>query len=226
MNIVIALALTAIAITALELQVTHRWRARWKDRGIHGPINTRPWTAARLSLPIAAAVTAAAIFDSPWAGLAAATTTWLALLASCLDLACCRIPREPCWTILGVGAAAVVLDGSLARLASFILSFIIVAVATTAVALLTRGQLGSGDVRLLLAFTPITAWAGTFSVFIAVVIAALLQLPLRAWLRRRHSFNGPGFPFAPALAIAMLIAVIVNYSPGISESAWIGILPI
>lgn len=217
--------LFALAYTTLvEYVMTYFWRVGWRSRRIHTDLQHRWWTLARYLAPVAAGTGAALWYGSLPAGIAFAAATWLGVLAAHTDLTTCRIPKEACWWTLAVTAGAAFSTWSMTGLASAASALVIVSIAMVIVALLTRGGLGSGDVRLVMALAPLAAWSGYISFLYGLLIACVLQVPLRLLLKNRVTTLDRGYPFAPALLIGVIIAIAFTGAPGSPVQEWAGIL--
>lgn len=212
--------LAGAPIATLEMLTRSRWVARWADRGITSPPRG---ATARAATGVLLGTAASAWYQQIPAAAAFAAATWLAILAAGTDLASRKIPREACWATLLVTAPAAALTPPAGRL-SALLALVLIAVITVLVAVLTRGGLGSGDVRLLIALSPLAAWTGLTAVLAGLLFAALVQIPARIWLRRRHP-GDPGTPFGPALVVGLTVSIVLLGHPGTPCTDWALLLP-
>lgn len=215
MYLIAGLLTLAGLVYLLELRLKRRWKDKWANRDITLAIRlTFPLTRVA---PAVIAGTAAGIYWgeglNSWSTFSPTVATgammWLAVLAVQTDLGSHKIPKEACWTILGVATFFGLLTFNEAAAASAFGGLGLIFFVTVLAALLTKGALGSGDVRLLLALTPISWWAGLVTPLMGVLIASFLQLLYRIFARRRG-----GLPFAPALIVGLVLAVIVNAPAG------------
>jgi hypothetical protein len=77
---------------------------------------------------------------------------------------------------------------------------------------------------MLLALTPLAAGVGFWPIFISLLVASMIQIPLRMLLRRFGNYTSTGLPFGPALVIAVVVCVAVYGHPGTPAIEWFGIL--
>lgn len=224
-DFVIALGLGIVASTLLDRHLAYAWRKRWTSRGIYGPLNTDINTALRLLLPALVAGAFTIVYaPTLFAAVYVAVATWMCIVSVTTDLATCKIPREPAWVTLAVGGIAVAVEWNLTGAASALVAFTLVGLVTVLTALVSRGGLGSGDVRLLLALTPLAAWVGFWPIFISLLVASLIQIPLRYLLKRFGNYQAQGLPFGPALVIAVVASIVLYGHPGMPAVEWLGIL--
>lgn len=202
-------------IYLLEHRLEKSWKNKWANRDITLAIRlTFPLTrvAPALITGVAAGIYWGDGINS-WNSflpvVSVGAMMWLAVLAVQTDLGSHKIPKEACWTIFGIATLFGVLTFSKAGAASAFAGFGFIFFVTVLAALLTKGALGSGDVRLLLALTPISWWAGLVTPLMGVLIASLLQLLYRVFARRRG-----GLPFAPALIAGLILAVVFTAPSG------------
>lgn len=212
------------ALSFLEVLRITVWQERWMLRGI-GFSPSRRLMVLRIGVSAGVGIGLATWWGYVYASMAASAVVWLMLTAVETDLIGRKIPREPCWTVLLVGILGGLASLSAAGAVSFALAFIFVGMAMLLAALVTRGGLGSGDVRFFLAMTPLAWWIGTSPVLVAVLIACALQVIARAYLllvRRAQTH----LPFAPALSLGMLSASFAYpFLGGGACQEWAGILP-
>lgn len=153
------------------------------------------------------------------AGISFTAITWLAIIAVFTDFKYCRIPIGACWTSLGITFLMVIfalfLDNNKTALISAIVALISVLLSGGLLALLTKGKFGSGDVRLMLALSVLAAWSGYVALLIGLILASIIQLPLRIALRKYGKSTEEGLlPFAPALIIGTLVSILIFGHPG------------
>lgn len=209
-----ALIGSACAASFLEFVPLPRWKARWQKREIIADWHSVYWRRLRLSTSTLLAVAFAWRFQSWPAAIAAASIVWVYLLSMQSDLKCRKIPREPCWYALILGAGFAGLSGKYAFL-SFLVTLFAVAIVLVLVVLISMGRLGSGDVRLALAFTPLSAWVGMGPVLIGFILASPIQLILRLLFGKKWKVLGSGMPFGPALGAGIILSVMIFGTPGI-----------
>lgn len=202
MNITIVESALAIIVSlSLETIYLKRWKLEWEKRNIF-VFSQKSGTYLRV---LGSLITGfAMVFLSQYAFIAVAFSalTWLSLLTIETDLRSNKIPKEPCWVVFGIGTAAGVLSYSLYGLISAVISFLILGGIFLLLALLTKGGLGSGDLRLVLAFTPLAWWLGVLPLLYGLFFASILQLFIRLILLTvgRHKNR---LPFGPALVIGL-----------------------
>jgi leader peptidase (prepilin peptidase) / N-methyltransferase len=206
----VAPLLGLITVIMLETLMERRWQPLWAARGYITDLSTRAAILPRTAAPIAMGLAASFYYDSIAVILAAAAATWLSALAITTDLVQMRIPREPCWAVLGLGVVAVLVNGDVWGITSAAITFVVLAAAMLTTALISRGGLGSGDIRLVLALTPLAAWVGAGTFLWALLIAAAVQIPGRVLLRRWGIGEGKAVPFAPALVAGVLLASVAG----------------
>ena len=197
-----------ILIMSLEYITLKVWRKRWILREYSLTwLDRRYLKVIRITFPILLPLLFLLRYKNILSAICAGLITWLAILAITTDLESLKIPLEPCWTIFLVGLTLLLIGGSVAGWASFGVAFITLGIAMFLSAFITRGGLGTGDIRLLLACTPLATWVGYTPFLIAVFIAGLLQLPLRFIFKNKIKQLGNGFPFAPALMIGLFFSI-------------------
>lgn len=214
-------ALAAAVAVALAFEAAARcvWARRWEQRNYDTAAILSRWpTAGRVVPAVALGLAAHARFDAVGAGAGFAALGWLAVLASTTDLAELRVPKEPCWAGLVLASIAGVASGSPASAASAVTAFLSVFLVVGVLLLVTRGDFGSGDARLMLALSAGAWWAGYEATLLGLAAAACVQVVLRVTIFRR--FSG-GYPFAPALAAGYLIAVFLLPAAGPCQE-WAG----
>lgn len=211
MSITVPLAvLLSAAVTAFfELAVHRRWQKQWIQRGFTASAFTgRLPTAARWAAAISVGTAAAAVGSLP-ASAAAAAGAWFCALALSTDLVDVKIPKEPTWFVAGTGLAAAAFSSSWVPLILAGTTLVLILLLLGLTALLTKGGLGSGDVRLMVSLTPLSAWFGVTTFLWALLIACALQLPLRFFVFKKQYPGRTGYPFAPALVAGLTIAIVL-----------------
>ena len=221
MSIPIALALSCLSVLFLETLRVKVWQARWTARNLRFSESKR-WSLARCVLAVVCGSLIAIWWGQPLAAVTLSSIVWLGLVASETDLIGRKIPREPCWTVLGLGILGGALSGSLAGAASFALAFVAVGTILLLLAIISRGGLGSGDVRLFLAMTTLAWWIGAMPVIFALLLASVLQAVIRVGsllLKRGSKY----MPFGPALSAGAITAAII-WPPALGGpcAEWLG----
>lgn len=225
MTVVLSLILALGVPLLLEGLVHFRWRVAWAQREIFG------WTSPvavplRLATASAGAMAIAFYWGQPLAAGSVAAALWIGLLASETDLVCRKIPREPCWAALAAGTASGFAAFSVAALASFAGAFVLLGFILLFLAVVGRGRsLGSGDVRLVLAMTPVALWIGAMPMLWALLFASLLQILVRVVLAIARR-GGKFMPFGPSLFLGVVITLVLSH-PMVSNpcAEWLQMLP-
>ena len=222
---ILPLLLSLVVIGLLETLRKVVWEARWEKRDISFSAS-RVLFALRTGGVFAAALLLVTWWQEPLAIVTVTATLWLGALTCETDLRCKRIPREPCWAVFGIALLGNLLQPSWAAVASFVAAFIIVAVTMLFLALVTRGGLGSGDVRFYLAMTPLAWWIGVTPLLFGLLIASVLQAAIRLALLFAPKVPGGRryLPFGPAL-FAGALAASVYWTPLVSNPCreWVGL---
>ena len=228
-DIVTAVSAALVTVGVLERAARDRWAPRWSQRGftVTALMSTR--TQNFRVLFAAASGTAAAWWYNTWTAAVGITAlAWLAAVAVATDLVDRKIPREPCWVALGVASGAGALHATSYAAWSALVGLVLTVTIVGLLLLLSRGALGSGDARLLLALSSIAWWAGYTPILVGLLCAALAQVVLRFTAYRTHaSAHGskpPGYPFGPAIAAGYFIAVVLTGDPVNTCREWVGIL--
>lgn len=212
----------AVSVSLLSV-LTARWSPRWAEREFVYLVSLR---RTRFAAGVVAAVlgTAAGVwFGAPMLSLGAAAVAWYAVVAVSTDLACMRIPREPAKVVFGLTlVSAIGASGPGWLSAAVAVSGL--GLITLTLILITKGGLGSGDVRFLLAAAPLAAWFGFTAIFVGLFLASLIQLPLRLVLRRTGRYEGKALPFVLAISVGLLGAVVFLGAPGAPCAEWYPIL--
>lgn len=222
--VLLSIICATISVVLMDLLRVKIWEERWNERGLYFSSSAR-WRIARPLASVALGASLAFWWGEPIAALYLGSMAWLGLTALETDLLGKRIPREPCWTVLGLGILVGFTTFSPAGAASALVAFLLVAFILLGLALLTRGGLGSGDVRLYLAFTPMAWWIGFTPLLVGLFIASILQIVVRlaALITRQDSKY---LPFGPALFLGAYISAII-WRPEVSTSCdeWLGLIP-
>ena len=151
-------------------------------------------------------------------GLSFTIFIWLAYTALVTDLNYRKIPSGACWIVLTLNSLIIGFFSihNKTYIPVLAASISVLSVIFTAVVLVfaTKGEFGSGDVRLMLVIASMAAWVGYVPILLGVALSSVLQLPLRIILKKFGKYDGPGLPFAPALIIGTLISIILIGHPG------------
>jgi hypothetical protein len=201
----------AAAITiSLDVWAGLVGRTRWSKRGIFGPLSHPLVTALRLLLPTLAAALTIWTTNDGLAAIATATVTWLAIIATVTDLGSCKVPREACWATFTVTSASALATMNTWQILSALIAVLASALAIGLTVLISRGRLGSGDLRFVIALSPLAAWFGPLAIMWGLIAASVLQIPARLIFRRIAATNGRGAPFIPALVAGITISIIIS----------------
>ena len=224
MDLLISVGLASVAVLFLEVLRLKVWQPRWALRELSFSTSVR-WLAIRAILAVLIAVGISMWWGEPFAAVTLGSVSWLGLVATETDLIGRRIPREPCWTVLVFGIVGGALSGSIAGAGSFIFAFIAIGFILFLLALITKGGLGSGDVRLFLAMSTLAWWIGAVPMISGLLIASIVQAVIRVVLML--SKRGSKYmPFGPALSLgALSAAVLWPPASGGSCAEWFGLLP-
>lgn len=218
--------LIALTVTALEGATRLRWIPRWAERGFTtDKLSSWVHTGFRAGTALVATVTVLLLAGAPAAAFAAGTMAWLCVLAIVTDLTDVKIPREPAWAVLLISFAAAVSTFSWTVIVFAAVAFALFAGLLTLTALLSRGGLGSGDVRLMLAMTPLAGWLGISTLLWALLAACVIQFPLRFFIYKQHYPDRTGYPFAPALVLGLVAGAIFTIATGTAGAEMAGFLP-
>ena len=224
LSVLVSVVSAFSALFMLEVLRSTIWQPKWDLRGV-GYKSSARLVVVRLSVAVALGVGLAIWWGDVYASMATSAALWLMMTSVETDLIGRKIPREPCWTVLLIGVLGGLASLSAAGGISFILAFVCIGIAMLLAALVTKGGLGSGDVRFFVAMTPLAWWIGTSLVLVAVLIACIIQVAARVFLlavgRPRYQL-----PFGPALSLGMLAALLAY--PRIGGGAcleWAGMLP-
>lgn len=218
MNITLTFAAaTAIAVAFAVTFAAPAWLRRWAGRGTFLPAPSHREITVEALFAAAVGVLAGLYLGSPAAAATFAAAGWLFAFATRADLLTSRIPREPCWAVFIVTAIASASDWSMARLAAAGVAVALVLFVTGLAALLSRGGLGSGDIRFLVAVSPLVYWVGISPLLVGLLVAAALQVAGKA---AGLLHRGPhGYPFAPALSLGLLLTFTWSVVSGYGATA-------
>jgi len=216
-----ALPFAVIIVGVLEYVMRRWWVKRWEVRGFTTVrVVSRTPTLIRTSLAVFAGTTAW-WYQISQAGIAVALLVWLAAISWQTDLADHKIPKEPCWIVFVIntilGFSVFVTAGAASAATSLIVTIIIVGI----LVLVTRGGLGSGDARMLISFTTLAWWSGYTPSLLGLILASLLQAVFRFTVFRNRAQKGGGYPFAPALILGLVVAVILFTTPDTYCEEWV-----
>jgi leader peptidase (prepilin peptidase)/N-methyltransferase len=145
------------------------------------------------------------------AAVASTSIAWLAVLTVETDFINYKIPREACWTVFVIGTLAGFLAWDIYSAIYAFIAFIVLGGVTTLVALITKGGLGSGDVRFLIAVSPLAWWIGVVPLLMGIILGCVIQAGIKLAIMMRKG-NARELPFGPALAIGISIWVIAAIS--------------
>lgn len=208
-TVFLAASFTLVIVSVLEA-LTRVWAVhRWPARGI-----TVPVTVSAAAMRIVGAVVASIVWAvlaggvvGVAAGVTAGVAVWLVALSWYTDVRCGKIPREPCWTVALI-AVAMGAGAGIAGAVDMLLAFALVGVIAVLSAAL---PLGGGDVRLLVALAPLSAFTSAIVFAVGVVAAGIMQW---GWRRARRLPSAQRAAFAPALGMGVVATVTLGLLMG------------
>lgn len=220
-----SLGLLAATIISLEMFARKVWKTRWNERGFSDSWDSPEEAFMRASLAVIFGLTAGLAFNSMFAVLAFTSLTWLSALVISTDLRDMKIPSEPVWTVTAIAAASAIgeflwsgqINANPHALLDMVIAQAVVLGVLILAVIVTVGGIGSGDVRLIVALTMMTAWTGAGSALLALTIASIGFLITRKVLSipaPEIAGEGEPVPFAPAIAsgygLAFVLVTIVG----------------
>lgn len=210
--------LIVVVVAWVAMEVLHRWlwASRWETRGITTPRwNWYVRGVATVGFP-AVLYANSELLPPPTVAtvLFFAVVGWVGAVSAGTDIAVTKIPKEPSWTVFAVGVASLAVNVArgtdMVAVWVFLASLAVTGTVLLFVAAVTKGSLGSGDVRLMVALTPLSAYAGFAVILLTVGVGCVLQLV--AW-KTVYRHKGKTRPFGPSLLLALPAVV---YIAGIS----------
>ena len=217
----VTLAVTALSVIVLETFLLFFWRTRWSERGYSTSVFDRKTsTLTRRLLPLISVFITLPTYKSFFFSVSIAATFWLASIIFATDLTDRKIPKEPIWTIFFIILILLGFSGSVAGYFSFLTAFVAVTITMALTALLSKGKLGSSDVRLTIALTPLAGWLGFSPYLWGIIFSIIIQLVLKIIFRSKNLYDKNGYPFAPALLLGLFTAFLFLSSPGTPQQEW------
>jgi Flp pilus assembly protein protease CpaA len=134
----------------------------------------------------------------------------LSVLASHVDWKTCKIPNElvALSGLFGIAGVAASYNGE--RLLILGLTVLFLLIATTLTNFLTKGQLGAGDIKLLIPLSLLTYWSSPMAIFYGIIISFFLQLVLRRiWNKGKENPKAKSAPYGYALTLGILSALAI-----------------
>jgi Flp pilus assembly protein protease CpaA len=131
----------------------------------------------------------------------------LSILASHVDWKTCKIPNE--LVLLGgaFGITGIIFNHNTEKLLILGLTILFLLIATTITNFLTKGQLGAGDIKLLMPLSLLTYWNSPIAIFYGIIISFFLQLILRRiWNKGKENPKAKSAPYGYALTTGILAA--------------------
>lgn len=197
-----------ICVSLLEMLVWFRWKKPWVSRDITAyPSSFSPYL--RVLFGVLAGFGFGYALGSVAAAVAGSAIAWLSVLAIETDLANHKIPKEPCWVVFFTGTLAGITGYTMYAAIIAGIALIALGLIPLVLAILTKGGLGSGDVRYLVAVTPLAWWIGVTPLLVAVIVGCIIQIIIRTALVLRKK-NVSQLPFGPALATGVILCVSVT----------------
>lgn len=211
MNILaVTIPLAIVTVLLLEILYLRYWKKAWASRDIL-LFSQKSGTYARVIGGSIAGLTVATTSTYPMMSVPFAATTWLSMTVIETDLRSRKIPKEPCWFVFAIGTIAGLFSYSLYGLISALAAFVVLGGLLLLLALLTKGGLGSGDLRLVVAFTPLAWWVGVLPMLYGLFFASLLQGIIHLTLMVLGK-NKTHLPFGPALVLGLTVVSVLAAS--------------
>lgn len=127
------------------------------------------------------------------------------VVISFIDLDTQEIPNGAVLLIIGLGVLNILLDSSLKWTESLI-GFFAVSIPMLLIAMVSKGGMGGGDIKLMAAAGLFLGWKNVLTAFfIACLIAGVLGMILILLKKRERKDK---IPFGPFLAIGILISML------------------
>jgi Flp pilus assembly protein protease CpaA len=193
----------AIVVLLYAIKIQERWRAR----GIDFIFRVREITILHfLSIGFSLLIIGKQVPIT--SSLAISGIIGLAILASHVDWRTCKIPNE--LVLLGciLGIVGIIFDYSTDKLLTLGVTVLFLLIATTITNFLTKGQLGAGDIKLLIPLSLLTYWGSPMAIFYGILGSFFLQLILRkVWNKNKENPKAKSAPYGYALTTGILAAL-------------------
>ena len=222
LSVLLTAVISLTVFISLELTAKFYWASRWQQRSIYGFTNTFPNVLIRGLFVVGVGVASYTVLGDVSLSSALASSTWLILVSLATDITSMKIAKEPCWIVAGLNALFLLTDYSLFRMLSAATAFLIIGFALIVTALLSKGGLGSGDLRLMLALSLLGGWFGFTAILVGLMFGSLIQIPVRMVMKSRNK-TLKAFPFAPSLIVGLILGVIFFGSLNSPLTDWAGI---
>lgn len=192
----------------LELVTRFFWTVKWQEREI--TLSPRvSYSVLRVAGGSILGTVFALLSGMPESVFIFSAVGWLVILVTETDLRTLKIPREPCWVVFFIGTVLGLSTWTLAGAASAGLALIALGGTAFLIALVSKGGLGSGDVRFLVALSPLAWWVGATPLLVGVLIGCILQIILRIALKVTRR-NIQYLPFGPALGVGVVSWTLIS----------------
>jgi leader peptidase (prepilin peptidase)/N-methyltransferase len=214
--LIVSFLATFASASILEIISAKFWEPRWAERNI-AYCNKSWYRWTRIVFSGMFGLLFSLLYGMPLTGVAFVGFAWLVLTVIDTDLKSKKIPREPCWIVFFLSTIVALLTiYSIENAVYGIGSLIIFGGAFFAVAMITRGGLGSGDVRLIVALSPMGWWFGFYPIILGLGVAFVVQLTAHIILFfvKREKGKKRYLPFGPALGVGLLLSQL-----------WFGLFP-
>lgn len=206
----------------LEIVTRFFWIPRWKNRKIEGLSLSLLATGIRIAIPSILGLTVFLLLNNIFLAVSSASSLWLIIVVLYTDVISMKIPKEPCWAVFLINLSMVLAYSSIPVIASAIVAFLLVGFVLIVTALISRGGLGSGDLRLMLALSLLGGWFGYTFIMFGLIIGSVMQIPVRIILKKRNP-DRDKFPFAPSLVAGFLIGLIFLGNISMPYNEWSGV---
>lgn len=220
---VLGYGLPILAVLGLEVVTRFFWISKWEQREIKGVNFSLLQTLLRVGLPALLGLTGFLFWDSIFLSVSIAVSLWLVIIALYTDIVSMKIPKEACWFVFIINFIMLLFNASLPVLASAGVSFGLVGFVLLITAVISKGGLGSGDLRLMLALSLIGGWFGYTPIMFGLIIGSVVQIPVRIVLKK-YNPERETFPFAPSLIAGFILSLLFLGNINAPYVEWSGII--
>ena len=192
---------------------------KWQSREMPMPqINRRSYSLITIVTSSVFGEIFSLLYKNIFVGFSITLFVWLACIVIATDLKYRKIPSGACWLVLILNSIMnvifIIKYHNYLPLFSEGITVLSILFTAAILVLLTKGEFGSGDVRLMLAIGSLAGSFGYAPILLGIAISSVIQLPLRIWLKKFGKYEGVGLPFAPALIIGTLLSITFLSHPG------------
>lgn len=220
---VLGFILPFLIVLALEIVTRFSWAYKWQERKIEGISFSFFQTTLRVVFPTLLGILCFLFIGNPFLAVSSAVSSWLIIVVLYTDIISMKIPREACWVVFFINVGMLLFNYSIVLFASAIVSFVLVAFVLIVTAIISKGGLGSGDLRLMLALSLLGGWFGYTFIMFGLIIGSVMQIPVRLVLKKQKP-SKKTFPFAPSLIAGFLLSLIFIGNINAPYNEWSGIL--